>query len=445
MDDNDQMIEKWIQEHDNSVIPLPEIEFEPHLLISKVRKHYMEHVIKLLALNYENHQKLLNKNIYLPSAIWRCAKIIETTAAQSSMVINLYRRNIVTMINQVKADTNKGKLNKKLFECLKKPPENEKKSQTTLTMGKDCPCVCTCYQRKKIRRDKPPFDDNETLILNNTNFDGITQVKATQVDTSCQMLNADKTNENLSLTQKSHDADEVMQQMEKLFEGGTNDDDIFDGIFSNAYDVAFSEDIKKLNNDIQNKTNQNNCIIEHHADQISSLDKRLTSLSQALTKNTETETHNTKIEATKSSKLSNKWICEEYFLKVKLNELLDQLRDCNRAKLLRIKNLLADLFGDDSDDEGVMSPLEETSEFITSCKERIAPWVVKLLTPYYTKGRIRGKALFKSLAKHLIRLIYQCSKYPEEYEVKDFIQDFLKNHKMIRCEADFKQFRIENI
>ncbi|XP_047507967.1 uncharacterized protein LOC125051588 isoform X2 [Pieris napi] len=383
MDDNDQMIEKWIQEHDNSVIPLPEIEFEPHLLISK--------------------------------------------------------------INQVKADTNKGKLNKKLFECLKKPPENEKKSQTTLTMGKDCPCVCTCYQRKKIRRDKQPFDDNETLILKNGNFDCITQVKATQVDTSCPMLNADKTNENFTLTQKSHDADEVMQQMEKLFEGGTNDDDIFDGIFSNAYDVAFSEDIKKLNNDIQNKTNQNNCIIEHHADQISSLDKRLTSLSQALTKNTETETHNTKIEATKSSKLSNKWICEEYFLKVKLNELLDQLRDCNRAKLLRIKNLLADLFGDDSDDEGVMSPLEETSEFITSCKERIAPWVVKLLTPYYTKGRIRGKALFKSLAKHLIRLIYQCSKYPEEYEVKDFIQDFLKNHKMIRCEADFKQFRIENI
>lgn len=74
--------------------------------------------------------------------------------------------------------------------------------------------------------------------------------------------------------------------------------------------------------------------------------------------------------------------------------------------------MLADLFGDDSDDEDVMSPLEETPEFVTSCKERIAPWVVKLLTPYYIKGRIRGKALFKSLAKHLIRLIYQCSKYP---------------------------------
>lgn len=78
----------------------------------------------------------------------------------------------------------------------------------------------------------------------------------------------------------------------------------------------------------------------------------------------------------------------------------------------QIKEMLTNLFGDDSDDEGVLSPLEETPEFVISCKERIAPWVVKLLTPYYIKGRIRGKALFKALAKHLIRLIYQCSRYP---------------------------------
>lgn len=32
----------------------------------------------------------------------------------------------------------------------------------------------------------------------------------------------------------------------------------------------------------------------------------------------------------------------------------------------------------------------------------------------------------------------------DEYEVKSFIHDFLKSHKMIRCEADFKEFKIEN-
>lgn len=79
--------------------------------------------------------------------------------------------------------------------------------------------------------------------------------------------------------------------------------------------------------------------------------------------------------------------------------------------------MLADFFGDDSDDEGVISPLDETQEFIISCKERIAPWVVRMLTPFYIKNRIKGKALFKSVAKHLIRLIYQCNKYPSKYKL----------------------------
>lgn len=74
--------------------------------------------------------------------------------------------------------------------------------------------------------------------------------------------------------------------------------------------------------------------------------------------------------------------------------------------------MFANLFGPDSDDESILSPLEETPEFVLSCKERIAPWVVKILTPVYTKGHIKGKALFKALAKHLINLIYQCSHYP---------------------------------
>lgn len=77
--------------------------------------------------------------------------------------------------------------------------------------------------------------------------------------------------------------------------------------------------------------------------------------------------------------------------------------------------MLTHLFGNDSDDDEIMSPLDETPEFIVSCKERIAPWVVKLLTPYFRKGRIQGKALFKALAKHLIGLIYQCSRYPRKF------------------------------
>ncbi|CAK1545698.1 unnamed protein product [Leptosia nina] len=448
--ESDLLIEKWVQENDSTFMPLPDIEFEPHLLISKVRKHYMEHVIKLLALNYENNQRLLNKNIYLPSAIWRCAKFIEMTAAQSSMVVNLYRRNIATVISQIKADTKRGKLNRKLFECLKQPPKNEMKTQTNLIMGKDCTCICTCHQRKKVRKESPPLKNygNITLSDHTTNDAKAADIHINPI-ASTQINNAMIRKEHQSLSLESHDADEVMLQLEKLFEGGSNDDDIFDGMFSNTIDITFDDSFKKPQSDNCNDNTTvhgKDLIIEKHAAQLKSLDERLVSLSGIIGQDTApVDSTKTETLTNKNKRITNKWICEEYFLKRKLFELLDQMRDCNRAKLIRLKELLIDLFGDDSDDEGVVSPIDESPEFVTSCKERIAPWVVKLLTPYYIKGRIRGKALFKSLAKHLIRLIYQCSKYPEQYEVKDFVQDFLHNHKLIRCEADFKEFRIENI
>lgn len=61
----------------------------------------MEYIIRLLSHNYETNQMLLNKNIYLPSAIWRCAKNIETKAAQMCMVVQLYR-NYVTSVVSIK-------------------------------------------------------------------------------------------------------------------------------------------------------------------------------------------------------------------------------------------------------------------------------------------------------------------------------------------------------
>ncbi|XP_038207372.1 uncharacterized protein LOC119829070 isoform X2 [Zerene cesonia] len=388
--DSDQIIEHWLQNNDISGMSLPDIEYEPHLLISKIK--------------------------------------------------------------DLKRDTNNGKLYKKLSECLKKPPENEKKIQTTLTMSKDCTCTCTCYQRKKVCKLPEPNSMvyNNTLISMDPNKKDIHNMwKDSEIpkglDTSyLHNGEIDFKSANAPVLPESHDAEDVMQQLEKLFEGGSNEDDIFDGILCNSVDITFNEGSKMSHNYMQNESSNTgrDSLIEEQAAQIKSLDARLSTLSGVL----ENSIHKSKTEAVKHRKPpSNKWLCEEYFLKVRLFELLDQLRDCNRAKLKKIKVLLADLFGEDSDDEGVVSPLDETPEFVTSCKERIAPWVVKLLTPYYIKGRIKGKALFKALAKHLIRLIYQCSRYPEEYEVHNFIKDFLHNHKTIRCEADFKQFRIENI
>lgn len=84
---------------------------------------------------------------------------------------------------------------------------------------------------------------------------------------------------------------------------------------------------------------------------------------------------------------------------------------------LQIEIKYLDLFGQDSDDDELMSPLNETKEFERSCKERIAPWVVKILTRHYNHGRIKGKIVFKNLVRHLLNLIYQCSRYPSKSQL----------------------------
>ncbi|XP_014364187.2 uncharacterized protein LOC106715416 [Papilio machaon] len=448
---SDDFVDQMLLEYDKTIMSIPDIENEPHLLISKVRKHYMEYIIKLLSVNYEKHQKQFNKNIRLPSAIWRCAKIIEMTAAQTCMVVQIYRKNIVGVINELKQDTNKGKLYKTLYDFLNTTPKNEKRVQTTLSKTNNCTCQCTCNQRRKRPREntiqKEIISDNvssalsEKLLDTSNNSPEQTLTKVTEI--------SDMTMKNLPSETPIHthnvetqDSDNLLRQLEILFQDDHNEDDLFEQSLWNDPNPANEEitkDNKKDNNETENMLESNNLSTAKIKE---SLDEKLASLAGQFVENND---NSTKPASKKTNQTSNKWLCEEYFMKLQLFEILDQLRDCNRAKLARVKDLLKDIFGEDSDDEGVMSPLEETPDFVRSCKERIAPWVVKVLTPFYIKGRIKGKALFKALAKHLIRLIYQCSKYPNEYEVKSFVSDFIESHKLIRCEADFKQFRINNI
>ncbi|KPI94224.1 hypothetical protein RR46_06675 [Papilio xuthus] len=385
---SDDFVDQMILEYDKTIMSIPDIENEPHLLISK--------------------------------------------------------------INELKQDTSKGKLYKTLYDFLNTTPNNEKRVQTTLNKTNNCTCQCTCNQKRKRRRenniqnqfisDNVASTPSEKLLDTSNNSLEHTLTKETEVNSDMTMKNLPSETPFHTHNVETQDSDNLLRQLEILFQDDHNDDDLFEQSLWNDPNPTNEEpkDNKKDNNETENMVESNN-LPTVNINQ--SLDDKLASLAGHFVEND----NSTKLASKKANQTSNKWLCEEYFMKLQLYEILDQLRDCNRAKLARVKDLLKDIFGEDSDDEGVMSPLEETPEFVRSCKERIAPWVVRVLTPFYIKGRIKGKALFKSLAKHLIRLIYQCSKYPNEYEVKSFVNDFLDSHKLIRCEADFKQFRINNI
>ncbi|KAL4719268.1 hypothetical protein ACJJTC_016893 [Scirpophaga incertulas] len=464
--DSDSIIDQNDFEFDISM-PLPDIEYEPQLLISKVRKHYMNYLIKLLTINYENSHKLLNKNLYLPSAIWKCAKIIEANATQSCMVTQLYRKNIVPVIKCLKQDINKGKLNRKLLECLRKAPENDKSVQTMSTLNNNCDCQCLCNKRKK-RRQTSQNNQRHRININDIDQNALNipsinlEDDKKEIDKNSKPLLPFTANNKCDIgvspilsktSTEPQDTDELTLQLQKLFySDNSQEDELFESRTYDAFDNFAKEKVAPKTIPIETITSQvPESIIENHAAQIKSLDERLASLTGLLL-----GANNENISTTLPEKIDkmsknvkvppSKWLCEEYFHKSELYDLLYEMGGLNRQKLAKIKQTLLELFGENSEDEdNIMSPLDETSDFIISCKQRITPWVVNTLTPLYVKGRIKDKTLFKLLTRHLLKIIYKCSKYPKEYEVNNFVSDFMENHKVIECEADFMKFKIHDL
>lgn len=143
---------------------------------------------------------------------------------------------------------------------------------------------------------------------------------------------------------ESQESDELMMQLEKLFQGDPNDSDLFDSVLCDTLDSTVNEDItKKIQNEIvgSSKTpipNQDS-LMENHAAEIKSLDERLVSLEMILSNTTENNNMSQdKVEPQKVKSRSNsaKWLCEEYFSKTRYFELLELIGDTNRKKLARV-------------------------------------------------------------------------------------------------------------
>lgn len=148
-------------------------------------------------------------------------------------------------------------------------------------------------------------------------------------------------------SQETEETDEVMLQMEKLFQEDRNDIDLFDVAFCDTLDSAVIDVTKnKLNDSIGgSKTftavQKQDSLIENHAAEIKSLDERLASLETIFTNETNNITQD-KVVPQRHRKVNPvvKWLCEEYFLKTRYFEQLDQTGDTNTKKLTRVNSTL---------------------------------------------------------------------------------------------------------
>lgn len=130
------------------------------------------------------------------------------------------------------------------------------------------------------------------------------------------------------------DNDDVMLQLEMLFNGDQNDDDdLFDSILcSNNVEEETNDTNKRVNN---SDINIHNMVPLNDFSDKKSLEDRLASMEcsgilpipdeKVIEEQPKERKHVTK-----------KWICEIYFRKLRLFEKLDEIRDSNRKKYKRV-------------------------------------------------------------------------------------------------------------
>ncbi|XP_034939467.1 uncharacterized protein [Chelonus insularis] len=131
------------------------------------------------------------------------------------------------------------------------------------------------------------------------------------------------------------------------------------------------------------------------------------------------------------------WFVERVHQVLKLKNKMMELSVKNYRKHGRLRAKFIELFGESEEEEEMMpeSPIH-IEEHLTACRERIAPWVVKYLMPYYNKKMIQDRLLFKAVGKHISDMLLIENTFPEEECVNQYIKNFFRNKPIIKSEAD---------
>ncbi|XP_043268808.1 eisosome protein SEG2 [Venturia canescens] len=146
--------------------------------------------------------------------------------------------------------------------------------------------------------------------------------------------------------------------------------------------------------------------------------------------------HEETAEERQNRKIRGIWFVERVHQVAKLDAKMMELSMKDYRKHGRICAKFIELFGAPDEEETMPESPIRIEEHLTACKERIAPWVVKYLMPYYTKRIIDNRLLFKTVAKHIADMLIIEKTFPEEDCVDAYIRDYFRNKTSIKIESD---------
>lgn len=121
---------------------------------------------------------------------------------------------------------------------------------------------------------------------------------------------------------------------------------------------------------------------------------------------------NETIENKHKRRINSIWFVERVYQVSKLKAKMTELSLKDYRKHGRVKEKFIELFGETDDEEMMLDSPICIEEHLTACKERIAPWIVKHLMPFYKKRRIKDRQLFKIVAKHVADMLIIENTFP---------------------------------
>lgn len=123
---------------------------------------------------------------------------------------------------------------------------------------------------------------------------------------------------------------------------------------------------------------------------------------------------NETIESKQKQKVNAIWFVERVHQVSKLKAKMTELSLTNYRRHGKIKEKFLRLFGEFEEDEMMPDSPICIEEHLPACKERIAPWIVKYLMPFYKKRRIKDRQLFKAVAKYITDMLIIENTFPGE-------------------------------
>jgi hypothetical protein len=210
-------------------------------------------------------------------------------------------------------------------------PESKKRSQRKLDLNvnhfestHNIPVICIDVDS----RPETPTANEKIDIVQSINNTTCKTIESNNIS-SCKPT---------QMSIESQDPDDLMLQLEKLFRSDSKEDDLFESTLCDTVNTNLPYNNGKKENGEKDPVVVQDSVMENYAARIKSIDEKLASLTGMLVQNSDSKVLQEKVEIPNNKKnmTTSKWQCEEYFLKSKYFEVLDEIGDNNRKKHGRV-------------------------------------------------------------------------------------------------------------